>query len=506
MDTKLSLKQVKTEILSGITVALALVPEAVAFALVAHVNPLVALYAAFFVCLITAAFGGRPGMISGATGALAVVIVSLVVNHGVEYLFAAVVLMGLFQLLVGFLHLGKLIRIVPHPVMLGFVNGLAIVIFLSQLGHFKVADSMGTLQWMQGAELYTMMGLAALAMSVIYFLPKVSKKLPALLVSIFVVYAVTYFFDINTSKVGDMASIAGGFPKFHIPMVSLSWETLYTILPYSVIMAVIGLTESLLTLSLVDEITETHGHNSRECLAQGLANVVTGFFGGMGGCAMIGQSIINIRSGARHRLSGISAALFLLGFVLFGASFIESIPMAALVGVMFMVVIGTFAWSSLRIMNKIPRGDAAVIVLVSALTVIFDLAIAVFAGVVVSALMYAWDSATHMTATLEENENKEREYHLHGPLFFASISSFNDLFDAKKDPQQVVVNFQHCRVWDHSALEALKRLSQRYREVGKSLRYARLSLDCAALLERSGVVVQLDEEHDPRYEVVTDHI
>jgi len=506
MNTKLSLKQIKTEILSGATVALALVPEAVAFALVAHVNPLVALYAAFFVGLITAAFGSRPGMISGATGALAVVIVSLVINHGVEYLFATVILMGLLQLLVGLLHLGKLIRIVPHPVMLGFVNGLAIVIFLSQLRHFKVADSAGTLQWMQGAELYTMIGLVALAMLIIHFLPKLSKALPALLVAIFFVYGVTYFFEIDTLKVGNMASIAGGFPQFHIPMVSFSWNTLYTILPYSIILAVIGLTESLLTLTLVDEITETHSHNSQECLAQGLANVVTGFFGGMGGCAMIGQSMINIRSGARNRLSGISAALFLLGFVLFGAPFVESIPMAALVGVMFMVAIGTFAWSSLRIINKIPRGDAAVIVLVSALTVIFDLAIAVFAGVVVSALMYTWDSATHMTATSEENKNKEKEYHLHGPLFFASISSFRGLFDAKKDPQQVVVNFQYCRVWDHSALEALKRLSQRYKEMGKDLRYVRLSLDCAKLLERSGIIVQLDKGHVPRYEVAANNI
>ena len=477
-------KQIKTEIFSGATVALALVPEAVAFALVAHVNPLVALYAAFFVGLITALFGGRPGMISGATGALAVVMVSLVESHGVEYLFATVVLMGIIQVIVGALKLGKLIRIVPHPVMLGFVNGLAIVIFLSQLGHFKI-DS----EWMQGPQLFIMMGLTALTMFVIYFLPKLFKAIPSPLVAIMVVFGVTSFFEIDTLTVGNLASISGGLPEFHLPMVPLSLETLYIILPYSLILAGIGLIESLLTLALVDEITETHGNNNQECIAQGAANIITGFFSGMGGCAMIGQSMINISSGARHRLSGVAAALLLLASILFGAPLIEKIPLAALIGVMFMVVIGTFAWSSLRIMNKIPRSDALVIILVSAMTVIFDLAIAVLAGVVVSALIYVWDSATHITATTVDKENAgEKEYHLHGSLFFGAISSFRTLFDVKGDPKQIVINFLHCRVWDHSALEALKRLSERYQEQEKTVRYVGLSDDCAKLLDRLGMM------------------
>ena len=505
MFSKLSLGQIKTEILSGITVALALVPEAVAFAFVAHVNPLVALYAAFFVGLITAVFGGRPGMISGATGALAVVMVSLVVNHGVEYLFATVVLMGLMQVLVGCLRLGKLIRIVPHPVMLGFVNGLAIVIFLSQLDHFKVADASGSLQWMHGTALYVMLALVGLTMAVIHFLPKLTKAVPSPLVAILAVFGVTYYFGINTPTVGDMASIAGGLPEFHIPVVPFSLEAFHIIFPYSLILAGVGLIESLLTLTLVDEMTETHGSNSQECIAQGAANIVTGFFGGMGGCAMIGQSMINISSGARHRLSGAAAALFLLTFVLFGAPVIEAIPLAALIGVMFMVVVGTFAWSSLQIMNKIPRADAMVIVMVSVLTVVFDLAIAVLAGVVISALIYAWDSATHITATIEEGASGEKIYHLHGPLFFAAIAGFRSLFDLANDPKHVVVNFQHSRVWDHSALEALERLSHRYRDQGKTVKFVRLSRDCAMLLERSGVLVQSDEKCDPRYEVVCDH-
>ncbi len=488
MRNKLTLQQIKTELLSGATVALALVPEAVAFAFVAHVNPLVALYAAFFIGLITALFGGRPGMISGATGALAVVMTSLVTQHGVEYLFATVILMGLLQMLVGFFRLGKLIRIVPHPVMLGFVNGLAIVIFLSQIGHFKVSDSTGTLQWMHGTQLYIMLGLTALTMFVIHFLPKLSKTIPSPLVAILVVFGVTSFFNIDTLRVGNMASIAGGLPEFHLPILPLSWETLYIIFPYSAILAGIGLIESLLTLALVDEITESTGNNNQECIAQGAANIITGLFGGMGGCAMIGQSMINISSGARHRLSGVSAALFLLASILFGAPIIEQIPLAALIGVMFMVVIGTFAWSSLRIMNKIPRSDAAVIILVSSLTVIFDLAIAVLVGVIISALIYAWDSATHITATTEEKEElEEKVYHLHGPLFFAAISSFRNLFNIKEDPKNVVINFLHCRVWDHSALEALQRLSERYNEQNKNVRYIGLSDNCTQLLERLGI-------------------
>ena len=390
--------RLKTELLSGLTVALALVPEAVAFAFVAGVHPLVGLYAAFLVGLITALIGGRPGMISGATGALAVVMVALVASHGVEYLFAAVVLMGVFQILAGIFRLGKFIRMVPHPVMLGFVNGLAIVIFLAQLGQFKISNDAGDLVWLTGMPLYTMLGLVALTMAIIFFMPKLTKAIPAPLVGIGVVSLLVIGLNLDVSTVGDLASIAGGFPEFHIPMVPFTVETLWVILPYSLILAAIGLIESLLTLNLVSEITETHGGASKECVAQGVANTVTGFFGGMGGCAMIGQSMINVTSGGRQRLSGISAALFLLCFILFASPLIEQIPLAALVGVMFMVVIGTFAWSSFRIINKIPLSDAFVLVLVSGVTVISDLAVAVVVGVIVSALVYAWQSAKKIHA------------------------------------------------------------------------------------------------------------
>ncbi|NQY43158.1 MAG: SulP family inorganic anion transporter, partial [Legionellales bacterium] len=394
----MTLKDYRTEILSGLTVALALVPEAVAFAFVAGVQPLVGLYAAFIICLITSLVGGRPGMISGATGALAVVMVSIVTKHGVQYLFATVVLMGIIQFLAGLLRLGKFIRIIPHPVMLGFVNGLAIVIFLAQLEQFKTSTPIGKMTWLSGNQLYIMLSLVATAMFVIHFIPKLTKSIPSPLAGIGVVFALTYFLGIETKSVGDIASISGGLPTFEIPKIPFTFESFKIIFPYALTLAGIGLIESLLTLSLVDEITETRGQNSRECMAQGAANIVTGFFGGMGGCAMIGQSMINIKSGARKRLSGIAASLFLIFFIVVAAPLIEIIPIAALVGVMFMVVIGTFAWSSLRIINKIPRIDAFVIILVSGVTVLYDLAIAVLIGVIFSALSYAWESAKHMSA------------------------------------------------------------------------------------------------------------
>ena len=504
-DFKLGFSQTKIEILSGLTVALALIPESVAFAFVAHVDPLVSLYAAFFVCLITACFGGRPGMISGSTGALAVVMVSLVVQHGTQYLFAAIILMGLIQLAAGIFKLGKFIRIVPHPVMLGFVNGLAIVIFLSQLNQFKVADSAGSMTWLSGIELYIMLGLVALTMVIIYVLPKFTKAFPAPLAAILVVFGFTQILGIDTRSVGDMASIAGVFPSISMPDVPFSWDTLRIILPYSVTLAGVGLIESLLTLNLIDEITDTKGKNSQECLAQGGANIVTGFFGGMGGCAMIGQSMINITSGARNRLSGIVAGLFLISFILYGSVLIEKIPLAALTGVMFMVVIGTFAWSSLRVMNKIPRTDAFVIVLVSVVTVWQDLAIAVFVGVVASALSYAWKSAKHITTTISIGSNGHpKTYNLHGPLFFGSIGEFKLLFDPKKDPDSVVVNFEGSRVWDYSALEALETLSKKYKEQGKTVQYKHLSKDCAILLAKMGNAIIQDPENDPVYEVVMD--
>ncbi|HHH44235.1 MAG TPA: SulP family inorganic anion transporter, partial [Gammaproteobacteria bacterium] len=448
----------KNDILSGLTVALALVPEAVAFAFVAGVEPLVGLYAAFLVGLITTLIGGRPGMISGATGALAVVMVSLVAEHGVEYLFAAVVLMGVIQVTVGLLKLGKFIRIVPYPVMLGFVNGLAIVIFLAQLNNFQVEDGAGNLQWMQGRALWLMLGLVALTMAIIHLLPKLTKAVPSALVGIVTISLLVYFFGLESRTVGDMASIAGGLPTFHLPLVPFNLETLRIILPYSIILAAVGLIESLLTLSLIDELTETRGQGNRECIGQGVANSVTGLFGGMGGCAMIGQSMININSGGRGRLSGVSAALFLLLFILAASDLIEMIPLAALTGVMFMVVIATFEWSSLRIFRKIPPSDAFVLVLVSGVTVVSDLAIAVVVGVIVSALVFAWEHAKHLRVESFIDAKGSKVYELHGLLFFASVRNFQDLFNCKEDPDDVIIDFRHSRVMDHSAIEAVDTL------------------------------------------------
>jgi SulP family sulfate permease len=394
---------------------------------------------------------------------------------------------------------------VPYPVMLGFVNGLAIVIFLSQLGQFKVMSPAGNLEWVSGVGLYIMMGLVGLTMAIAYLLPKLTKIIPSSLAAIITVLGLVWFFNIDTRTVGDLADIAGGLPQFHIPQVAFNFETLKIIAPYSIILALIGLIESLLALTIVDEMTQTKGRKSKECTAQGIGNLVTGFFGGMGGCAMIGQTMININSGARHRLSGVAAALFLLSFIVVASPLIAMIPIAALVGVMFIVVISTFAWSSFRIMHKIPKTDAFVIILVSITTVFFDLAIAVIAGVIFSALVYVWKSSQHIGATIiDDAKAKARTYQLHGPIFFGSITSFNDLFDPTKDPQKVVIDFKNSRVWDHSALQALKKLSAKYGVLGKEISYKGLSWDCAALLEKSGCQIEKDQEHDPVYEVVVD--
>jgi SulP family sulfate permease len=496
----------KADLLSGLTVALALVPEAVAFSFVAGVEPLVGLYAAFLVGLITAVMGGRPGMISGATGALAVVMVSLVANHGVEYLFATVVLMGIIQVSAGVLRLGKFIRLIPHPVMLGFVNGLAIVIFLAQLGQFKVADSAGILQWMQGPQLYLMLGLILLTMAIISFLPKLTMAFPAALAAIIVVTALVHGFGLDTRTVGDMASVAGGLPTFHIPMVSPTLENLMIILPYAIILAAIGLIESLMTMTLIDEITESRGRGNRECVGQGVANIVTGFFGGMGGCAMIGQSIININSGGRGRLSGITAALCLLAFIIFASGLIEMIPLAALTGVMFMVVVGTFAWSSLRILHKIPLTDALVLVLVSAVTVYTDLAIAVAIGVIVSALVFAWQNARRIYSEISVDEEGTKTYRLNGPLFFGSVQSFHEQFTPAEDPDEVVIDFRGSRVCDHSGLEAVNSLTERYLGQGKKLRLKHLSAECRSLLANAGSMIEVNVIEDPRYRVAVDEL
>jgi len=494
----------RNEILSGLTVALALVPEAVAFAFVAGVDPLVGLYAAFMMGLLTSIFGGRPGMISGATGATAVVMVALVAEHGVQYLFAAVVLAGLLQIGAGVLRLGKYIRMVPYPVMLGFVNGLAIVIFLAQLQHFQVPGVDGTREWMSGERLYMLLGLVALTMAIMHFLPKLTGAFPAALAAILVVSGLVIGLGIDTNTVGDLASIHGGLPSFAVPAVPFNWETLRIVLPYAVILAAVGLIESLLTLSLIDDVTNTRGQGNRECIGQGIANTTNGFFGGMGGCAMIGQSMINVNSGGRQRLSGISAALFLLAFILFASGLIEMIPMAALIGVMFMVVLGTFEWSSLRIMGKIPRTDAFVLVLVSAVTVATDLAVAVVVGVIVSALVFAWEHAKHINVKGYDDDNGTRIYELNGPLFFGSVKNFLELFDPAKDPDEVIIEFQNSRVADHSAIEAIDNLADKYIQAGKKLHLRHLSAECRQLLKKAGNLVEVNVLEDPRYRVADD--
>lgn len=497
---------VKNEVLSGLTVALALVPEAVAFAFVAGVDPLVGLYAAFMVGLLAAIFGGRPGMISGATGAMAVVMVALVAEHGVEYLFAAVVLTGLFQMGAGALRLGKFIRIVPYPVMLGFVNGLAIVIFLAQLQHFQVTTPEGVKEWLSGDALLIFSGLVVLTLFVVYFLPKVTSSFPAALAAIITVTLLVTGFNLDTITVGDLASIKGGLPSFHIPAVPFTFETLLIILPYAFILAAVGLIESLLTLSLIDEVTNTRGRGNRECVGQGIANTVTGLFGGMGGCAMIGQSMINVNSGGRQRLSGVSAALFLLMFILFASPLIERIPMAALVGVMFVVVLATFEWSSLRIMGKIPASDAFVLVLVSAVTVFTDLAIAVVVGVIVSALVFAWEHAKHININTYDDEHGSRVHELNGPLFFGSVKNFLELFNPEDEPDDVIIEFQNSRVADHSAIEAIDNLAERYIKAGKTLHLRHLSEECRQLLKKAGSLVEVNVMEDPRYHVADDQI
>ncbi len=496
----------QNEILSGLTVALALVPEAVAFAFVAGVDPLVGLYAAFMVGLLASIFGGRPGMISGATGAMAVVMVSLVAEHGVEYLFAAVVLTGAIQIAVGLMRLGKYIRIVPHPVMLGFVNGLAIVIFLAQIQHFQFTTEEGVVSWMSGDPLMLFAGLILLTMFIIHYLPKLTGAFPASLAAILVVSLLVIGLDLDTKRVSDLASIEGGFPSFHIPMVPLNWETLYIILPYAVILAAVGLIESLLTLTLIDEVTDTRGQGNRECIGQGIANTTTGLFGGMGGCAMIGQSMINVNSGGKERLSGISAALFLLSFILFASDLIEMIPMAALVGVMFIVVLGTFEWSSFRIMRKIPAKDAFVLVLVSGVTVATDLAIAVVVGVIVSALFFAWEHAKHINVDQRDEADGARIYELNGPLFFGSVKNFLDLFDPKSDPNEVIIEFKNSRVADHSAIEAIDTLAEKYLRAGKQLHLRHLSPECRVLLHKAGDLVEVNMLEDPVYHVADDKL
>ena len=493
----------KTEVLSGLTVALALVPEAIAFAIIAGLSPLTGLYAAFVMGLVTSIFGGRPGMISGATGAVAVVIVVLAKSHGVEYIFATVVLAGIIQMAAGFMKLGKLMRLVPQPVIFGFVNGLAIIIFMSQLVQFKDVDG----NWLTGTPMYILLALVVVTMFVIWGLPKLTKAFPASLAAILLVFGIVVFFKIDTRTIGDIASIKGGFPPFHIPNIPWSFKTLEIIFPYAAIVAGVGLIESLLTLNIIDEITETRGRGNKEAVAQGTANILSGFFSGMGGCAMIGQSLINTSNGARARLSGIVAAVMLLVFIMFGAGLIEKVPMAALTGLMIMVAIGTFEWASLRTFNKMPKSDVLVMVMVTLVTVfLHNLALAVLVGVIISALVFSWDNAKRIRARKRVDENGVKHYEIYGPLFFGSVSTFNEKFDVLNDPKEIIIDFKESRVADMSAIEALNKITERYQKVGKKVHLKHLSKDCKQLLKNADEIIDVNVLEDPTYKVAVDKI
>lgn len=482
---------------------MALIPEAVAFAFIAGLSPLVGLYAAFMMGLITSVFGGRPGMISGATGAIAVVLVTLAASHGVEYIFATVILAGLIQVSAGMLRLGKFMRLVPHPVIFGFVNGLAIIIFMSQLDQFKGTDG----AWLSGSALYILLGLVLLTMLIIWGLPKITKAVPASLVAILTVFALVFFLGIDTKTVGDIASISGGFPPFHIPQVPFTFETFLIVAPYAAIVAGVGLIESLLTLNIVDEITETRGRSNKEAVAQGAANILSGLFSGMGGCAMIGQSLINISNGARARLSGIVASVMLLVFIMFGSSLIEKVPMAALTGLMIMVSIGTFEWASLRTFTRMPKSDIIVMVLVTVVTAILhNLALAVLIGVIISALVFAWDSAVRIRARKHIDDAGMKHYQIYGPLFFGSVAAFNDKFDVANDPNKVIIDFAESRIVDMSAIDAVNKLTERYAKAGKTLHLKHLSADCRVLLKNADALIDVNVVEDPTYKVVADQM
>lgn len=507
---------IRDDVLSGITVALALVPEAVAFAFVAGISPVVGLYGAFMMGLVTSIFGGRPGMISGATGAMAVVMVALVrqgnemggagSEMGLQYLFATLVLAGILQMGAGALKLGKFVRMIPSPVMMGFVNGLAIVIFLSQLGMFQTQG-----EWLTGTPLLIMLGLTGLTMAILLVVPKLTNKVPAALTGIVVVSLITIFGGVETATVSSFITarggdgISAGLPFFSIPVIPLTMQTLSFIFPYALILAAIGLIESLMTLNLIDELTETRGAPNRECVAQGAANILNGFFGGMGGCAMIGQSIINIKSGGRGRLSGIVAALTLLVFILFGSAYIEMVPIAALVGVMFMVVAGTFAWNTFRIFNKVPVSDVMVMMLVTGLTVAFDLAIAVLSGVIVSALVFAWENALRIRARKRVDEHGIKHYEIFGPLFFGSTTLFLSKFDIQDDPDEVIIDFEESRIMDQSAIEAINKLAAKYQRAGKEIHLRHLSADCTHMISRAEKICDINVLEDPDYYVAVDN-
>ncbi len=493
---------IKNELLAGVTVAMTMIPESLSFAILAGLSPLTGLYAAFLMGIVTAILGGRPGMVSGGAGATVVVLIALASSHGVEYLFAALLLAGFFQFLVGAFKWGKFVRLIPQPVMYGFLNGLAIIIFVAQLEQFKVYDG-EEYTWLQGSALYIMLGLLLLTIGIVTLLPKLTKAVPASLVAIIVVLGVVYFGGIETKLVKDIASISGSLPQFHIPMVPFTLETLKIIAPYALVMAGVGLIESLLTLNLVDEMTHTKGNSNREAMAQGTANVVNGFFGGMGGCAMIAQTFVNLNAGGRTRISAIVGALTVLLIILIGAPVIGQIPMVALVGVMMVVAIGTFEWASFKIIRKMPRSDIFIGILVAAITVIFhNLAVAVLAGVIISALVFAWDNAQRIRARKSLDENGRRVYEIYGPLFFGSTTAFLEKFDVLNDPKEVMVDFKDSRVVDMSAIEALNKLTEKYSKQQKKITLRHLSADCIQLLHHAGDFIEVNIEEDPTYLVM----
>ena len=494
----------RIEILAGLTVAMTMIPESLSFAIIAGFPPLMGLYAAFIAGLITAVFGGRPGMISGGAGATVIVLIALMNSNGLEYVLAAVALAGILQILVGIFKLGKFIRLVPQPVMFGFVNGLAVIIFMSQLDQFKAVVN-GQSRWLSGTPLFIMVGLVALTIGIVVLLPKITNAVPASLVAILVVFALVYFLGIETKTVRDIASVSGGFPTFHIPNIPINLETLQIIFPYALIMASVGLTEGLLTLNLVDEITATKGNGNRECIAQGSSNILNGFFFGMGGCPMIAQTLVNLSAGSRTRLSGIVAALTILMIILFGAPIIEQLPMAALVGVMIMVAIGTFEWASFRIINKMPKHDIFVGVLVALITIVLhNLALAVLIGVIISALVFAWESAKRIRAKKYIDEKGVKHYEIYGPLFFASTTAFSEKFDVSNDPSAVIIDFKESKITDMSAIDAVNKITERYAKVNKTVHLRHLSSDCRTLLKNADTVIDVNILEDPTYKVVID--
>lgn len=488
----------KIEIFAGLTVAMTMIPESLSFAILGGFPPLAGLYAAFIMGLFTAVFGGRPGMVSGGAGATVVVLIALMKAHGIDYVFAAVALAGVFQILTGLFKLGKFIRLVPQPVMFGFVNGLAVIIFMSQLEQFKVFGN-GSYVWISGHSLWLMLSLVLLTISIVIFLPKLTKAVPSSLVAIIVVFLIVFFFGIDTKLVKNIASVSGGFPPFHIPDIPFTIDTLLVVLPYALIMAGVGLTEGLLTLNLVDEITGTRGSGNRECLAQGGANILNGFFSGMGGCPMIAQTLVNLSAGARSRLAGIIAALTILLIILFGAPIIEQVPMAALVGVMVMVAIGTFEWMSFRVLNKMPAQDIVIGILVAAITVyLHNLALAVLIGVILSALVFAWESAKRISVKKIEEADGVLRYEVWGPLFFGSVANFTDKFDISSDPENIIVDFKHSRVADMSAIDALNKLTERYKKINKNLHLIHLSEDCRRMLNNADEIIEVSVLEDPK--------